>query len=155
MNNGSKYLFTKKGNITLGKDREAVLQYIYEIHDIKHSAIVAIALGGGVATAVTPSGEVLEPKKAVAEGVRVIGPLKECGRFPEEPLTERGHDAATRLKGVPLGRVDMHYHALVKEEEGAVPVRACSIRGNTKDRAVKRVPIFQPVHKAGADRRIA
>ena len=66
----------------MGKDREAVLPDIYEVHDIKHSAIVAIALGGGVATAVTPSGEVLEPKKAVAEGVRVIGPLKECGSFP-------------------------------------------------------------------------
>ena len=77
MDNGSKYLFAKKGNIQLGKDREAVLQYIYEVHDIKHPTIIAIALSGGVSTAVTPGGEVLKPEKAVAEGVRVIGPLEE------------------------------------------------------------------------------
>ena len=76
MDNGSKYLFAKKGNIQLGKYREAVLQYIDEVHDIKNPTIIAIALGGGVTTAVTPGGEVLEPEKAVAEGVRVIRPLE-------------------------------------------------------------------------------
>ena len=145
MDNGSKELFAKKRDVQLGKGREAVLQYIYEVHDVKHPAIIAIALGGGVSTAIAPSREVLEPEKAVAEGVRVIGPLEKCSC----------HNAAARLKGVPLGGVNVQYHTLIEEEEGAIPVRTCGIRRNTEDRTVERMPVFQPVRKASADRRIA
>ena len=70
-------------------------------------------------------------------------------------MTERGHDAAACLKGVPLGGVNVQYHTLIEEKEGAIPVRTCGIRRNTEDRTVERMPIFQPVQKAGADRRIA
>ena len=155
MDNGSKELFAKKRDVQLGKGREAVLQYIYEVHDVKHPAIIAIALGGSVSTAIAPSREVLEPEKVVSEGVRVIGPLEKCSRFPQKPLAERCHNAAARLKGVPLGGVNVQYHTLIEEEEGAIPVRTCGIRRNTEDRTVKRMPVFQPVRKASADRRIA
>ena len=75
--NSGKQLLAKKGNMRLGEGREAMLQDIYEIHKVKDAAVIAVALGGGIPTAVTPGGEVLKPEKAVAEGVRVIGPLEE------------------------------------------------------------------------------
>ena len=77
MYNSGKQLLAKKRNMHLGEGREAMLQDIYEIHKVKDAAVIAVALGGGIPTAVTPGGEVLKPEKAVAEGVRVIGPLEE------------------------------------------------------------------------------
>ena len=70
MYNGGKQLFAKQGNMQLGEGREAMLQYIYEIHKIKHSAIIAIALGGGIPTAVTrEGGRGRRPSYMAARGV--------------------------------------------------------------------------------------
>jgi hypothetical protein len=54
MNNSSKNLPTKQGNIGLGKNRLTMLKDIYEVHKVKHPTVVAVSLRRSIAAAVAP-----------------------------------------------------------------------------------------------------
>ena len=93
--------------------RETVLKNIKHSHDIEDATVIGVLLRGGVPTAVSPRGEVLEASELGAEGGGYVR-LGQLGCYlARKPVANGGYFAVSRPRG--RERVRMEDNTLIQK----------------------------------------